>query len=189
MGVIDLISSFFTPKPSFGKVNPDDIEAVWQVGYEVDQAERRGARELADSLARWGFEDREQWRRARAALRARHQSNPDFAMAGARVRYRIRAQARAGACALPPSYAVEGVTLDRRAVLRARLELALPQGDEAVKRVLAEYGFDERRWWRIDAMWSHRLLEPTDEVAAATLRSTWEQYLAIARATYAKQGP
>jgi hypothetical protein len=187
MGLLDIILGIFGGKQKpvdFGKVNPDDIEAYWRVDHDVDQAERKGAGELAAALAKWGLRDMAHWEQVKAALVERHGDNPEFSMAASRVGYELQAQNMAGSYQMPPQYSTppHGVTLDRYAAIKARLDLG-----QALAAILPEYQLDPARWQEVDATWSGRMGPHADAFAGQILRSTYHGMYQQAAAAYGRK--
>jgi hypothetical protein len=172
MGLLDTILGLFgKPRPiDFGKIDPDDVEAYWRVDHDVDQAERAGPAQLAQALATWGLRDMAHWEQVQGALAERHQANPQFAMAASRVQMQAQMASIAGTYQLPPEYSTppHGITLDRYAAIRARLELGHP-----LPAVLAEFQLDPARWSEVDRTWSWRMGPQADALAAQILSSTY----------------
>jgi hypothetical protein len=171
----------FTRRVDFGKVDPNDVEAYWRLERDIDQAERKGRAELAAALSAWGLRDMKHYEAVKEALNERHGNNPDFSMAAARVNF--EAQMNSGGYQLPASYSVppHGITLDRYAAIKARIELGQELGS-----ILASYQLNPSSWGVVEATWAERMGPGADAMASAIFRSQFgamhRQALAVFKA-------
>lgn len=169
-------------KVDFGNLDPNSVESYWRADHLIDQAERKGPAELAATLAKLGLRDMRHWEKVKAALAERHKDNPDFAMAASRVGYEMQMASVSSQYQMPPEYATppHGITLDRYAGIRARLELGHP-----LDTVLREAQLDPARWSEVDRTWSWRMGPQADMFASQILSSTYfgmyQQALAVYR--------
>lgn len=186
MRVIDRVLAVFRRSPpiDYGAVDPDDLEAYWRLEHDVDQAERRGDDALAAALRRWGLADRDHVERVKAALGARHREKPEFAMAAVRVQYERQLARMATGYALPPQYASppHGVTIDRYAAIKARLDLGQDLG-----AILAELPLDPSRWAEVDQTWAGRMGPAADAMAGQFLRMSYGAMYRQAAAAYGRR--
>lgn len=168
----------------YGAIDPDDLEAYWRLEHDVDHAERHGDGALAAALRRWGLADREHVERVKLALDARHRANPAFAMAAVRVQYERQLARMATTYALPPQYAAppHGVTIDRYAAIKARLDLGHPLGE-----ILAEVPLDPSRWDEVDETWAGRMSPAADAMAGQFLRMSYGAMYRHATAAYGRR--
>ncbi len=172
MGLLDIILGMFggSAKVDFGKVNPDDVEAYWRADHDIDQGERAGPAELAAALGKWGLKDMDHWEKVKGALGERHVNNPEFSMAASRVNFDEQMKSMAGSYQMPPEYSTppHGITLDRYAGIKARLELGQP-----LDAILADCKLDGPRWAEVDGTWSWRMGPQADAMAKNILSSTY----------------
>ena len=171
MGFLDSILGLFGGgKIDYGKIDPDDVEAYWRADHDIDKGERAGEAELVQALAKWGMRSKAHWEEVGSALLDRHKDKPEFAMACTRVSYELQMSSIAHTYQMPPEYAnpPHGITLDRYAAIRARIDLGHPLGT-----VLAEHHLDLHRWNDVERTWSWRMGPQADAMAANILGSTY----------------
>ncbi len=183
MRLLDIVLSLFkgTSKLDFGRLDPDDLEVYWRADHQIDQAERRGAAELAAALASWGLRDLDHWEKAKSGLLGRHGNNPEFKMAGLRVNFDIQLAHMSSSYEMPTQYIAppHGVTLDRYASIKARLDLGQPVGS-----VLGAYQLDDHRWREVDGTWAGRMGPQSDAMAGNILRSIYGGMYQAATSVY-----
>lgn len=181
--MLDWLMSLFGGGNKFGNIDPDDYETFWRANHEIDQAERQGPQEHQATLNKYGVKSQSQWDDVLGAFTQRHQANPDFAMAASRVMSQIHMSA------MPAQYQVsaadnapvEGVDLNRLALIEATVEYAQPSGQGAVAQALQGFGLDPAAYERIRAGWHSRMSGSANAITAATLSSQYQAFLAQAR--------
>jgi hypothetical protein len=169
MGFLDSILQMFG-KLDYGKLGPDDLENYWRADHDIDQGERAGEAQLAAAFAKWGMRDAAHWEKVEEAILAKHNQNPELAMACSRVGFERAMASISNTYQMPPEYATppHGITLDRYAAIRARLDLGHPLGT-----VLAESHLDLQRWNEVERTWAWRMGPQADAMAANILGSSY----------------
>jgi hypothetical protein len=183
MSILDLILGLFgsTRKVDFGRINPDDVDAYWKIDREVDQAERKGAADLAQVFSSYGIRDKDHFDSIKGALHQRHGENPEFKMGAVRVGFEVQMREMASkGYQVPAPYLAtpHGVTLDRYASIQYRLAAGEP-----ATSVFASYQLDEARWREASDSWAGRMGPDADAMAGNILRSQFQvmqQYAASA---------
>ncbi len=186
--MLDWLMSLFGGGNKFGNIDPDDYETFWRANHEIDQAERQNPDAHKAALNKYGVKSQAQWDDVLGAFTERHQANPDFAMAASRVMSQIHmaelpAQYQVNPAANAP---VEGVDLNRLALIEATVENAQPRGPQAVAQALQGFGLDEAAYQRIRTGWHSRMSGNADAISAATLSSQYQAFLAQARVSAAR---
>jgi hypothetical protein len=169
------------PKDDFARLDPNDLESLWRVDHELDQAERHSEAALAQVRARYGIRNEEHWDAVRASYHRRHGRTADYFMAPGRAQVRAQLQDMAQSTyVMPEEYIspVEGVWIDRLCLVQVRLAAA-PGHAPAI---LAEYGLDPARWSRIEATWQARMGPNADMMAGNILRGFHHLFVANAQA-------
>lgn len=183
MDLIATVLSWLGGKPSvdFGKVNPDSVDDYWRLDHDMDQAERKGPAQVSAALAKWGLRDVKHVERVKSEIFARLGNTPDFAMGAARVSYAVQMENMASAYQMPTAYTTppHGMTLERYATLKARLQLGKP-----LSALLAEYQLDAGMWDAVQATWSERMGGQADAMAANMLSSMYSVLHQQALAAY-----
>jgi hypothetical protein len=90
MGFIDTIIDLFgSNKVTFGKINPENLDHMFEADWDIDQgerAEKKGEKGALDrALTAWGFSRMSQWENARGAMHQKHSGRPDYQETLARV--------------------------------------------------------------------------------------------------------
>ena len=187
MALADLLRRIFGNRAA--GVDVDDVDQFWQVEREVNQAKREGADVLAAVLKRYGFVNLTAWDahvRKMAGQRSvdsrvepvgSHPSLPVMNQSGDE-----ESEFKTGAfLQLRAEYRVpvDGVALDRLAVIDARLEIA----GADLAAILAEYGLDEERWRRATSVWRQRF-DGADAHSAKLLRAMYREYHSQAKEVF-----
>lgn len=177
-----LMSLLGMGRSEFGNLSPDDVDGYYRASHEIDQAERQGPTELAAAFARYGLKNEDHWDEVRGAFARRHQHNPDFMHAAARVGMQMQMQSVAHQYQFPQGYLdpIEGVSLEQLAQIQATIET---QGQQAA---FAKFGLDGARFERINGGWQARMGGGADAMAAQILSGQYHTYLAQSRAFVAR---
>ena len=155
-------------------IPPDDLDAYFLAHHEIDQAERAGDAQLKAAYRKFGLRDEEHWEEVQSAFADRHRRNPDFVMAPTRLQMRIQIEdAKAKGYQMPEGLLepIEGIAIDRYALINAYLDAARAQGPDAAGQVLRQHGVDSVAFQRIDAGWKARLSGTSDPTAASILQN------------------
>lgn len=191
MGIIDSILGLFgTAAPDFARIPPDDIDAYWLADHEIDQAEREGQQQLQAVFAKYGLRNEDHWESVKGAICLRHQGNPDFSFGATRVQMRVQLDEMKSQYAFPAGYLepVEGVGLDRFALIKASVQQAQAFGPSAVAAVLAKFDLDPASYARIDNVWQSRMGGQADAMAASILNGMFHTMLLQSQSYVQSQG-
>ncbi len=183
--MLDWIMSLFGKgRSEFGNLNPDDVDGYYRASHEIDQAERSGPAEHAAALARYGLQNGEHWEEVQGAFARRHQNNPDFMHAAARIGLEMQMKSVSEHYQFPQSYLepIEGVSLEQLAQIQAVIE------SSGAAAAYAKFGLDEARYQRISAGWQARMGGNADAMAANILSGQFHTYLAQSRAFIERGG-
>jgi hypothetical protein len=174
-----LFSKLFGPKADFGKLDPNDATAFWQLATQLNQTQGAARSAL---LAQYGIKDDAQWNQIVVALSAKHGQNPAAFSAAA---YQVSAQqtqaamaAATGGASLGGGEAIGGLTLQQLATIDAKLE----SNPAALPQLAAQFGTTPDAYQAAKAGWTKKLdYTGPNPVEAATLNGHYQMFLAQAK--------
>lgn len=172
-------SKLFGPKANFGKLDPENAEAFWQLTMQVQRLQGAPRAEL---LAQHGIRDEAQWNQIIVAMNAKHGQNPAaFSAAAYQASAQQTNQAMAGGMAaygMTNSESIGGLTLQQLATVDAKIEL----NPAAQGQILAQFNLTPDGYQVAKSGWVQKMnLQGPNPVEAATLNGQYQMLLAQAK--------
>lgn len=186
--VIDMIRGILglgpaAPKDEYANLKPGDLEAYWAALNEIDQAERDG--DITVGYRKFGIKNAEHWEAVQATFVRHHGESPEFSLAASTASFKQQMASTMSSDGygykMPAEYLepVEGISLDKLALAKVRMEM---QGPAA----LSALGMDAAKLGRVEAGWNARMGGNADPTAAAILGGLYHTFLTQVRAVLSR---
>lgn len=168
--------------PSFGNLDPDDLETFCLVGFELEEAEAESPEALEAKFRERGLSGKEEWWRIVASFMLRHyhgipreEAADRLMQAMANARFRQQAEATQRAAAADPTLLApfEGVTVEGWAKAAAALGSEPDAGRQG--KLLLQLGMDAAKWQRVNDEFQARMQRDTSFVIAQAFGAAFTQ--------------
>ncbi|MBK6846243.1 MAG: hypothetical protein IPG96_01385 [Proteobacteria bacterium] len=168
--------------PSFGSLDPDDLETFCLIGFELEEAEAEDSTALEAKLREHGLSGKEEWWRIVASFIVHHyrdlpreEAADRHVQAMANARFRQQANATQRAAAADPTLLApfEGVTVEGWAKAAAALGSETDAGRQA--QLLLRLGMDAAKWQRVNDEFQARMQRDTSFVIAQAFGAAFTQ--------------